>query len=53
MQKDGQTVTGADAAAEFKACAERGVTLGGDPEAREKAPRAVADFLRPIFARAR
>jgi dienelactone hydrolase len=53
MQKDGQTVTGADAAAEFKACAERGVTLGGDPEAREKAPRAVADFLRPIFALAR
>jgi dienelactone hydrolase len=53
MQKDGQTVTGAEAAAEFKACAERGVTLGGDPEAREKAPRAVADFLRPIFALAR
>jgi dienelactone hydrolase len=50
MQKDGQTVTGADAATEFKACAERGVTLGGDPEAREKAPRAVADFLKPIFA---
>jgi dienelactone hydrolase len=50
MQKDGQTVTGADAAAEFKACAERGVTLGGDPEAREKAPADVADFLKPIFA---
>jgi dienelactone hydrolase len=50
MQKDGQTVTGADAAAEFKACAERGVTLGGDPEAREKAPHAVGDFLKRIFA---
>ena len=50
MQKDGQTVTGADAAAEFKACAERGVTLGGDPEAREKAPGEVAKFLKPIFA---
>jgi dienelactone hydrolase len=50
MQKDGQTLTGADAAAEFKACAERGVTLGGDPEAREKAPADVANFLKPIFA---
>jgi dienelactone hydrolase len=50
MQKDGQTVTGADAVAEFNACAERGVTVGGDPDAREKAPHDVADFLKPIFA---
>jgi len=50
MQKDGQTVTGADAVAELKACTERGVTLGSDPEAREKAPRDVADFLNRIFA---
>ena len=50
MQKGDQGVTGADAVAELKACAERGVTLGGDPEAREKAPHDVADFLKPIFA---
>jgi dienelactone hydrolase len=50
MQKDGQAVTGADAVAELKACTERGVTVGGDAEAREKAPLDVADFLKPIFA---
>jgi dienelactone hydrolase len=50
MQKDGQAVTGADAVAQLNACTERGVTLGGDPEAREKAPRDVANFLKPIFA---
>jgi dienelactone hydrolase len=46
----GQMVTGSDAAAELKRCTERGVTVGGDPEAREKAPGDVADFLKPIFA---
>jgi dienelactone hydrolase len=46
----GQIARGADAAAELKRCTERGVTVGGDPEAREKAPADVADFLKPIFA---
>lgn len=50
VETGGQTVQGAAAAAELKRCAEHGVTLGGDPEAREKAPRDVADFLKPIFA---
>ncbi len=45
----GQIARGADAAAELKACIEHGVTVGGDPEAREKAPRDVADFLQPIL----
>ena len=46
----GQIASGAEAAAELKRCTERGVTVGGDPEAREKAPGDVADFLKPIFA---
>jgi dienelactone hydrolase len=46
----GQIASGADAASELKRCTERGVTVGGDPEAREKAPSDVADFLKPIFA---
>jgi dienelactone hydrolase len=45
----GQIARGADATAELKRCTERGVTVGGDPEAREKAPGDVADFLKPIF----
>ena len=45
----GQTVSGAAAAAALKQCTERGVTVGGDPEAREKAPTDVADFLKAIF----
>jgi dienelactone hydrolase len=49
-QTGDQTVRGAAAAAELKRCTERGVTVGGDPEAREKAPTDVADFLKPIFA---
>ena len=46
----GQIARGAEAAAELKRCTERGVTVGGDPEARGKAPGDVADFLKPIFA---
>jgi dienelactone hydrolase len=49
----GQTVSGAAAAAALKRCAERGVTVGGDPEAREKAPQEVAGFLKPICELAR
>ena len=49
-QAGDQVVRGAAAAAEIKRCTERGVTVGGDPEAREKAPGEVADFLDPIFA---
>src|SRR5579863_5708493 len=46
----GETYRGAAATAELKRCTERGVTVGGDPEAREKGPAEVADFLKPIFA---
>jgi dienelactone hydrolase len=46
----GHTVSGAAAAAALKQCAERGVTVGGDPEAREKAPADLADFLKATFA---
>jgi dienelactone hydrolase len=45
-----QLVRGAAASAEIKQCTERGVTVGGDWEAREKAPGEVANFLEPIFA---
>jgi dienelactone hydrolase len=50
VQTGDQTVRGAAAAEELKRCTERGVTVGGDPEAREKAPADVADFLKAIFA---
>ena len=53
IESSGQTLKGADADAALKRCAERGVTVGGDPEAREKAPGEVADFLKPIFGLAR
>jgi dienelactone hydrolase len=53
IESGGQTLTGVDADAALKRCTERGVTVGGDPEAREKAPGEVADFLKPIFALAR
>lgn len=53
MQKGGRPVTGEAAASELKQCAERGVTLGGDPEAREKAPLDVAAFLKSTFGMAR
>ena len=36
--------------AHWQLCIERGVAVGGDPEAREKAPGDAADFLKPIFA---
>jgi dienelactone hydrolase len=52
-QAGDQVVSGAAAEAAIKQCAERGVTVGGDPEAREKAPGEVANFLQPIFALAR
>ena len=53
VQAGDQALRGAAAAAELKRCIERGVTVGGDPEAREKAPGDVANFLKPIFALAR
>jgi dienelactone hydrolase len=53
VQAGDQAIRGAAAAAELKRCTERGVTVGGDPEAREKAPGDVANFLKPIFALAR
>lgn len=49
MQKGSQTASGEAAAAELKDCTEHGVTLGGDPEAREKAPLDVAAFLKSTF----
>jgi len=49
-QAGDQVVRGAAAAAEIKRCTERGVTVGGDPEAREKSPGEVADFLQSSFA---
>jgi dienelactone hydrolase len=48
-ERDGQSATGKEALAELKACTEHGVTVGGDAEAREKAPRDVADFLEPLL----
>jgi dienelactone hydrolase len=48
-QAGDQVVKGPEATAELRRCTERGVTVGGDPEAREKAPGDVADFLRPIL----
>jgi hypothetical protein len=53
IESGGQTLKGADAAAALKGSTERGVTVGGDPEAREKAPGDLVDFLKPIFALAR
>jgi hypothetical protein len=53
VEAGGQTSSGAAAEAALKQCTERGVTVGGDPEAREKAPQEVADFLKPIFELAR
>jgi dienelactone hydrolase len=53
VEAGGQTSSGKAAAAALKQCTERGVTVGGDPEAREKAPQEVADFLTPIFELAR
>jgi len=49
MQKGDQTVSGADAVAELKQCTEHGVMIGGDPEARDKAPGEVAAFLKAAF----
>ena len=50
MQRDNDKATGKDAVALLKECTEYGVTVGGDPEAREKAPSDVAKFLEAIFA---
>ncbi|HEV2549135.1 MAG TPA: dienelactone hydrolase family protein [Stellaceae bacterium] len=49
MTKNG-AVEGEAAAAELKQCVTRGVYVGGDMEGREKAPVAVADFLKKVFA---
>jgi dienelactone hydrolase len=43
-------VQGEAAVAELKRCVTRGVYTGGDMEGREKAPIAVADFLKKVFA---
>jgi hypothetical protein len=50
IESGGRTLKGADAAPALKQCTERGVAVGGDPKAREKAPGDVADFLKPMFA---
>ena len=50
MQRGDDKTTGKDAAALLKQCAEHGVTVGGDPEARERAPGDIARFLKSIFA---
>lgn len=44
------TVQGEAALVELKRCVTRGVYTGGDMEGREKAPIAVADFLKKVFA---
>jgi dienelactone hydrolase len=53
VRTGGQETTGKAAEAALKQCTERGVTVGGDPEARERAPQEVAGFLKPIFELAR
>ena len=50
MQRDNDKATGKNAVALLKECTEHGVTVGGDPEAREKAPSDVTNFLKSIFA---
>jgi dienelactone hydrolase len=50
MRRGDTTVTGADAERVLKDCTARGVTMGGDPEAREKSPQDVAAFLKTPFA---
>jgi len=49
VEATGQMLSGKAAEAALKRCTERGVTVGSDPEARQKAPGDVADFLKPIF----
>jgi dienelactone hydrolase len=49
MRQGDRTVSGAEASAESKRCLSLGVTLGGDPVAREQAPVVVAEFLRSVF----
>ncbi|HEY1721897.1 MAG TPA: dienelactone hydrolase family protein [Magnetospirillaceae bacterium] len=46
MQHGGQTVSGAAAMNELRDCIEHGVMMGGDDEARAKAPGDVAAFLK-------
>jgi dienelactone hydrolase len=46
MQRGSGNVTGLQAVAALKDCLVHGVTMGGDPEAREKAPVDVVNFLR-------
>jgi dienelactone hydrolase len=49
VEAGSETFRGAAAEAALKGCTERGVTVLGDPEARDKAPHEVAEFLKPIF----
>ncbi|RBP09178.1 dienelactone hydrolase [Roseiarcus fermentans] len=53
MERGDDKATGKDAGALLKDCVEHGVTVGGDPEARERAPNDVANFLKAIFAASR
>ncbi len=46
----GVTVSGDAALAALKQCVTRGVYVGGDMEGRDKAPIAVAEFLKKVFA---
>jgi dienelactone hydrolase len=50
LEAGDQELSGKAAERALTQCTEHGVTVGGDAEAREKAPRDVADFLKPILA---
>jgi len=49
MRKDGQMLSGAEAAAESKRCLSYGAMLGGDALGREQSPPDVAAFLKSVF----
>ena len=49
MQKDDNTVSGAEATAESKRCLSYGVMLGGDTLGREQSPLDVSAFLNSVF----
>ena len=50
MQRGNDKATGKNAVVLLKECTEHGVTVGGDPEARARAPSDVTNFLKSIFA---
>lgn len=52
MVRNGQTLSGTSAVAESKRCLTKGVTLGGDQQAREQSPAEVAAFLGAAFEHA-